>query len=208
MDEGLFAEFLLGIKEMVQEVGPRLDPDEDWPGAVVSADLSQMKEGEKLPLTVSQLPAQAFRNEESKDMLARVVIPLFVRKTNADMAAFLSTAWVSGNTAEADDQDPETVARFQKFFAEHGRAPQNYEELRALGVKPPSESDDRRECVTVIARASDGDSVLSVGFIKRRRKKAPVIERWDDILVQARGGSPGRPLRRSARSGLLPTAAR
>ena len=178
-DVDLFREFVQTIQGMIETVGPELAPDEDWPGAIAAGDTSKVDLDRTLPMNVTTLPPQAFRDEVTKDVVANVLIPLYVRKANADMAAFFSTAWVSGAQGQSLADDPEVKAKFEAFQAEHGRNPESYEEMEGIGIVRPSDDPERREAVTIIARTKQGRSLLSVGLIERS-DGPPKIAEWEN----------------------------
>ena len=179
-----FEEFVLSIEEMVQLTSPHLSHDSDWPPAIAAGNTADPREDGRFPLYIAQLPGEALNDEVAKDIVAEHLIPMFVRKANADMAAFLSTAWV----VRAEDQEESDKRRegFERFHKEHGRAPNDYEEMRTVGILPPSEDPERREAVMIIAMTKGRRECLSTGVITRS-EDSPMIESFNRDFIDPEG---------------------
>jgi hypothetical protein len=82
---GEFEHFVNSLKESVEDIALRLNPEEDW--APVFFLLND--KGEMYQVMAS------FENDEEKDFYGRLLIPSLILKYNISIYGFVSTAWMA-----------------------------------------------------------------------------------------------------------------
>lgn len=97
-----FKEFVDVVRESINDMGPNLDPEDDWlPMAFL--------EDEDDALVMVCVDPQFMNEEDGKEILGTVVLPGIVEKVKARKYAFLSTAWMAKIERDSDGEFDESI---------------------------------------------------------------------------------------------------
>jgi hypothetical protein len=145
------------FKSLIERQGKNLPPDDDWlPFLFLVKD-------KKIAL-IGMPPA----NSQQEKVLTANILKIVIKRTNPDAVCYVSTAWV-GEPLEAN-----------RFVDEKG-----FEEAFDKGWIPrPSEDPDRKEVVIMVVMNRFDESGISMGYIKRRKDRPPMIKRWKDQIAK------------------------
>lgn len=84
-----YREFVAYAQQHVRNVGRSFtEPDDDWPPMFIA----EMRGGRG---AVGLLPLEAFASDDTKDVLAEVVLPAIIERFKATKFAFTTSAWLS-----------------------------------------------------------------------------------------------------------------
>src|SRR5262245_26834833 len=140
------------FKGMIERCGKDLQPDEDWwPFLFLVKDKK---------IAIVALPS--VNTEVEKDYAAHI-IKFTIMITNPDAACYISTGWEGESLRN----------RFMDI--------EDFEEAYKQGwVTRPSEDPDRKEIVILTMMNKWKEVGFLMGYIKRRKDRAPMIRKWVD----------------------------
>lgn len=143
------------LQEMIEGIGKELlGPKDDWLPTLFLEKDSQ----------VAIIAMDLMGSGPQKEIAAKIMYDI-IKRTNPDVACFVSTSWVADQYNKWDSKE-------------------SFDTAYSLGlVKRPSEHPDRKEVVTAIM-VDLKKSALMIGYIKRSFDKPPEIVRWRTEAVQ------------------------
>jgi hypothetical protein len=150
------------IRQGVELIGATFEkPDDDW----VPAFFVLASTGTMIPM-IFEGPL----DEPGKQKMVQAMVGL-ARQTRAYAAVFVASSWM---TEFSDARGRALRDQHEAFIAEHGRAPETYEEQ---GIVSPSEAPDRFEAVTMTLYTADA-TVMSWAPIERHDDSPPTLGEW------------------------------
>lgn len=154
-----FDDFCATLKGMVEGLGQRLAPDDDWQPMLFCAKDDT--------LGIAPIDGNLFSSAEAKAHLTNTVIPALVQQSGAESVAMVTTAWLvridRTNPYDRAGLDPETG--FTRVM--------------------PSQHPGRIEVVTIVV--CDKDNVRSYMAEIARSAGPPTLGNWE-VQIQGEGG--------------------